>query len=103
LSDQVHERDKILDPKRAAPGRQHDERIDVSSVGPAPRRRALHAAVKEGHTILAPGLANGHERELATQPRMKRMRHTNSPLPNRPIRRSRQRRRTRWLKRSTAT
>ena len=54
LGDQVHERDEILDPERAAPGRQHHERVDVSSVGPAPRQRALHVAIEERHPILAP-------------------------------------------------
>ncbi len=95
LCNQVHKRDKILNPERAPPGRQHHERVNVSSVGPAPWERALHVTIKERHAILAPRLANSHERELATQPRMERVRHTDSSLRNNPIRRSRQRRRTR--------
>lgn len=88
-SNQVHERHQILDPERAAAGCQHNERIRVPSICPAPQQRALHTvAIKERHAILTPSLANSDERELATEPRMKRMGHTNSPLPTNPIRRS---------------
>jgi hypothetical protein len=95
LGDQVHKRHEIHDPERAAPSRQHHERVDVSRIRPATRQRALHVAIKEGHPILAPGLTNSHELELAAPPRMERMRHTDSSVRNRPIKRSRQRRRTR--------
>ena len=88
LGDQIHERYEILDPERAAPRRQHHERVNVSSISPAPRKRALHVAIEKRHTVFTPGLTNGHERELATQQRMERMRHTDSSLRNRPIRRS---------------
>lgn len=89
LSNQVHERHQILDPESAAAGREHNERIRVPSIGPPPQQRALHTIdVEERHAILAPGLTHSHEQELATEPRMKRMRHTNSLLPRQPIRRS---------------
>jgi hypothetical protein len=89
LSYQVHEGHQVLNPKRATAGRQHNEWVRVPSVRPTPQKRALHAIlVKERHAILTPGLANGHEHKLATHPRMERMRHTNSPLLNLPIRRS---------------
>ena len=91
LGDHIHERHEILDPKRAATGRQHNERVDVRSIRPAARQRALHAIlIEERHAILTPRLTHSHERELATTPRMKRMRHTDSPLRNTPIKRSRQ-------------
>ena len=89
LVDEIRESDEILDPERAPAGRQHDERIDVGSVRPAPRERALHAQlIEERHAVLTPRLADRDEHELAAAPRMERMRHTNSSLRNRLIRRS---------------
>jgi hypothetical protein len=89
LGDQVHEFDKVPDMQRAAAGRQHDERIDVRRVRPAPRERTLHPLlIKERHAILTPRLPHRHEHELATKPRMERMRHTDSSRRNRPIKRS---------------
>ncbi len=89
LSNQIHERHQILDSESAAAGREHNERVRVTSIGPAPQQRALHTiGIEERHAILAPGLANSDKRKLATEPRMKRMGHTNSPLPRQPIRRS---------------
>ena len=89
LSDQIDKRHEVLDPERAAARGQYDERVKVPSVRPGPQQGTLHAVdIKERHAILAPGLANSDKRELATEPRMERMGHTNSPLPNQPIRRS---------------
>jgi hypothetical protein len=76
-------------PKRAAPRRQRHERIHVTRIGPAPRQRALHAIlVEEEHAILTPRLARRDEHELAPQPRVKRMRHTDSSLLTNRIERS---------------
>ena len=100
LVDEIRERDEILDAERAPAGRQHNERIDVASVRPAPRERALHALlIEERHAILTPRLANRHKHELAAAPRMERMRHTDSSLRYRPIKRSRRRRRRAALRR----
>ena len=94
LGDHIHERYEILNPKRAPTGRQHNERVDVRSIRPAARERALHTIlIEERHAILTPRLTHSHERELATTQRVKRMRHTDSPLRNTPIKRSRRRRR----------
>ena len=96
LVNHVRERHEVLDPERTPTGRHHDERIDIRSVRPTPRERTLHAfAIEERHAILTPRLANRHERKLATKPRVKRVRHPDSSLRNRPIERSRQPRRTR--------
>jgi hypothetical protein len=89
LSDQVRERDKIVNSERTPTGREHHEGIKVRSISPCPRERALHpTVVEERHAILPPRLANSHERELATKPRMERMRHTDGSLPTRRIKRS---------------
>jgi hypothetical protein len=89
LGDQLRERHQVLNPERAPTRRQHNKRIQVRSIRPPPRKRALHAIiVEEGHAILTPRLANSHERELTTEPRVERMRHTDSSLRNRPIKRS---------------
>jgi hypothetical protein len=89
LGDQLRERHQIVDTERAPAGRQHNEGIDVGSVRPAPRERALHALlIEERHAILTPRLPNSHKHELAAAPRMERMRHTDSSLRNRPIKRS---------------
>ena len=96
--DQTGKRDQILDPERASPRRQRDERVHVRRVCPRPRQRALHAVlIEEKHAVLAPRPPGDHEHELATPPRMERMRHTNSSLPNSATRRSRKRtRKGRW-------
>jgi hypothetical protein len=89
LVHEIHERQKILDTERAPAIRQHNEGIDVRSVSPAPRERALHALLlEERHAILTPRLANRHEHELAAAPGMEGMRHTDSSLRNRSIKRS---------------
>jgi hypothetical protein len=89
LGDQVRERHEVLDPERTPTGRQHHERIKVRSISPSARQRALHAGiVEERHTILSPRLTNSNERELATQPRVERMRHTDGSLRNLRIKRS---------------
>ena len=89
LVDEIRERHEIIDAERAPAGRHHNERVNVRSVRPAPRERALHSLlIEERHAILTPRLAHGHEHELTAAPRMERMRHTNSSLRNRLIRRS---------------
>ena len=75
--------------QRAPARRHHHERVNVAPVRPPPRQRALHAlVVEEEHAILSPVLTGRDERELPAAPRMERMRHTNTSLRNRPIKRS---------------
>lgn len=84
-----HRPGQWLDPERAAAGREHNERVQVPSIGPTPQQRALHTiGIEERHAILTPRLANSDKRKLAIEPRMKRVGHTNSPLPRQRIRRS---------------
>jgi hypothetical protein len=55
----------------------------------ARRQRALHAIlIEKEHPILAPRPASDDEHELATAPRVERMRHTDGSLPTSAIRRS---------------
>jgi hypothetical protein len=87
--DHLHEREQINDTQRTAPSRDRYERIDVRSIGPRPRQRALNTlALEEEHAILTPGLPDPNQIELPPRPRMERMRHPNNLHPRRPIRRS---------------
>jgi hypothetical protein len=89
LVDEIDERDEILHAKGAPTSRNDDERIHIRNVRPASRQRALHALlIEERHAILTPVLADSREHELAAAPPMKGMRHTDSSLRIRSIKRS---------------
>ena len=87
--DQLGEADQILDPERAPPSSHRHKHVRRNSVGPASRQRPLAAVVlQEEHPVLAPGLTHSDEHKLPPRPRVKRVRHPDSPLPSSGIRRS---------------
>ena len=88
--DQLAKPDQILNPKRATTPSHLHEHIHRTHIRPARRQRRLNPVnVEEEHPCLAPRVAQRHEHELTTHPRMKRMDHTNSPRTTIAIRRSR--------------
>jgi hypothetical protein len=89
FSHHVRQHDEIRDTQRASAGGHHNERIHLAGVSPGPWQRTLHAVITKKKTRSSPqGLPHPDQIELPTGPGMKRMRHTDSPLPNGPIRRS---------------
>ncbi len=101
-SDHLHQCQQILDPERAPASGERHKRVHVASIRPRPRQRALHPIlIEEEHPVLAPRPAAHDKHELATPPRVERMRHTDSSLPTSAIKRSCKRSRTPSARRST--
>lgn len=87
---QFDEIDQISDAQRTATARDRNEHIDITGIRPGPRQRALRPVlVEEEHAILAPRLAHRDQHELASHPRVERMRHPDGSLLTGPPGRSR--------------
>jgi hypothetical protein len=67
----------------SAPTGDRHEHVRVAGVRPCSRQRMLRAGViEEEDSVLAPRLAHYDKHELASTPRVERMRHPDGSLPS---------------------